>query len=309
MTDDEHPDRRDPTVAAVRETLLSVVDRRITGDLTDPALLAAVVAIERLTVALRTTDTETLARVVVDGPGAAPGASRPGHHLDELLAESHAQVVEGLARRADGRETDAALVNPDGGAFDIVTDATLLRAAVRAAQNSIDAMPYYRERYGARGSRFASTDSAWLVSLAALPDDVAVKQVLWLSRVLAGRGMPSWLMEVHLRALIAEVGDAAGPEAVGSLPAAAVTLTSTRRAHVDDELLGAAEEWADETAGYAVPVPRAGLLLAAAVADVRSGLVRDDHALAGWVLDPVHSSVGAATALAEVRERILAQVR
>ncbi|GAA1876802.1 hypothetical protein [Lapillicoccus jejuensis] len=308
MSDEDHP-RREPAVAEAQEVLLSVVDRRLTGDLTDPAVLAAVVAVERLTVALRTTDTATLTRALSEGAGAVPDASRPGHDLAELLQEGYGQVLEGLNRRADGRDSDAALVNPDGGAFEIVTDASLLRAAVRAAQGSIDAMPYYRERYGARGSRFASTDSAWLVSLAPLPADVAVQQVGWLSRVLAGRGMPSWLMEVHLRALVDEVAAAAGPQAVGSLPEAERSLTQVRRTHVDDELLLAAEEWADETAGYAVPVPRAGLLLAAAVADVRSGLVRDDHALAGWVTDPAHSSVGAATALAEVRERVLAQAR
>ncbi len=209
---------------------------------------------------------------LLDGPDAVPDGSRPGHDLAELLQEGYGQVLEGLNRRADGRDSDAALVNADGGAFDIVTDATLLRAAVRAAQGSIDAMPYYRSGTGARGSRFASTDSAWLVSLAPLPEEVAVKQVGWLSRVLAGRGMPSWLMEVHLRAHRRGGRRRGRPQAVGSLPEAERSLTQVRRAHVDDELLLAAEEWADETAGYAVPVPRAGLLLAAAVADVRSGL-------------------------------------
>ena len=105
-------------------------------------------------------------------------------------------------------------MNPGAGSYDVTTDATLVRAAVRAAQRSLDAMPYYGVRYGERGSRFATTDSAWLISLAPLSEERANRQVAWLCRVLAGRGMPSWLMELHLVELVAEVRSVAGDDAV-----------------------------------------------------------------------------------------------
>jgi hypothetical protein len=166
-------------------------------------------------------------------------------------------------------------------------------------------MPYYGARYGARGSRFATTDSAWLISLADLTQDRAVHQVEWLARVLAPRGMPSWLLEIHLDALVAEVRSVADEDAVGSLPAAALALATTRRRHVDDDLLRSADAWADEALGDTLPVPRTGALLAAAVADERAGVTRDDSSLVGWLTDPERVPEAAAAALHAVRRRII----
>jgi hypothetical protein len=227
----------------------------------------------------------------------------------ELVAEGEHHVVAGLARRAEGLPADAAVVNADAGGYEITTDATLLRAAVRAAQRSIDAMPYYGARYGARGSRFATTDSAWLVSLAWLDEAGATRQVQWLSRVLASRGMPSWLLEIHLDELAREVRSVADAAAVGPLPAAAAALASARRAHVDDRLMEAADAWADEALGDELPVARTGALMAAAVADASSGVTRDDTALVDWLSDRERVSDAVATALLEVRRRIVDEAR
>ncbi|NUR15275.1 MAG: hypothetical protein HOQ13_03070 [Dermatophilaceae bacterium] len=176
-------------------------------------------------------------------------------------------------------------------------------------------MPYYGARYGARGSRFATTDSAWLVSLAWLDEAGAVRQVQWLARVLAARGMPSWLLEIHLDELVGEVRSVADPGTVGALPAAAAALASARRRHVDDELLEAADAWALEAveavegAVDALPVPRAGALMAAAVADARSGVTRDDTALLDWLTDGERVPDPVATALLEVHRRIIDEAR
>ena len=59
-----------------------------------------------------------------------------------------------------------------------------------------------------------------------------------------------------------------------------------RRRHVDDDLLRSADVWADEALGDALPVPRTGALLAAAVADERAGVTRDDSAVVDWLTDP-----------------------
>jgi hypothetical protein len=295
--------------AEARQLLLDHVDRALTGPLEDPAVLAAVVGVERLVVATGTTDEQVL-RLALTGrltSREAPGADLG--RVAELVVEGENHVVAGIARRAEGLGADAAVVNPDAGGYEITTDATLLRAAVRAAQRSIDAMPYYGARYGARGSRFASSDSAWLVSLAWLGEAGAVRQVEWLARVLAGRGMPSWLLEIHLDELVREVRAVAGADAVGALPAAAAALASARRSHVDDELMRSADEWADEALGDALPVPRAGALMAAAVADARLGVTRDDSALLDWLTDAERLSPADAAALRDVRRRIVERAR
>ncbi|WP_460934675.1 hypothetical protein [Phycicoccus ginsengisoli] len=289
----------DPSDEA-RQLLLAHADRTVTGRLDDPAVFAAVVGVERLVVATGSADPEVL-RAVLQGRLPEHGH---GSDVANLVAEGERHVAAGLVRRANRQAVDAALVNPDAGAHEVTTDATLVRAAVRAAQRSLDAMPYYGIRYGERGSRFASTDSAWLVSLAGLGEERAVRQVGWLCRVLAGRGMPSWLMELHLVELLGEVRASAGEEALGALPAAAAVVTDTRRRHVEDELLALADGWADDAVGDELPVPRAGALIAAAAADVLAGIARDDRALVDWLTDPARVRPEVADALEWVGRRV-----
>jgi broad specificity phosphatase PhoE len=288
-----------------RQLLLAHVDRAVTGRLDDPALFAAVVGVERLVVATGSTDADVLRAALEGRLGEGLRADAPhGDAIASLVAEGERHVAAGLLRRANRQTVDAALVNPDAGAYEVTTDATLVRAAVRAAQRSLDAMPYYGVRYGERGSRFASTDSAWLVSLAHLGDERATRQVAWLSRVLAARGMPSWLMELHLVELVGELRQAAGDAAVGALPAAAEALTSARRRHVDDELLVQADGWAQDAVGDELPVPRAGALIAAATADVLTRTVHDDHALLDWLTDPARVRPEVAESLRWVRRQV-----
>ena len=285
--------------------LLDHADRKVTGPLEDPAVLAAVVGIERLVVATGSTDVRVLYAALA---GRRVPDSDP-ERVAALVAEATRHVVAGLLRRSTGQAIDAGVVNPSSGGYEITTDATLLRAAVRAAQGSIDAMPYYGIRYGERGSRFATTDSAWLISLATLAESRAVHQVQWLSRVLAARGMPTWLLEMHLDALVSEVRSVADPAAVGSLPAAADALAVARRRHVDDELIRSADDWADEALGQDLPVPRSGALMAAAIADERSGVTRDDRVLVDWLTDPERVETDVATRLLALRRRVLASAR
>jgi hypothetical protein len=299
------PGMTDPAADEARQLLLANTDRAVAGRLDDPALFAAVVGVERLVVATGTTDAEVL-RAALEGR-----LQEHDHGADvaALVDEGERHVVAGLARRANRETVDAALVNPGAGSYEVTTDATLVRAAVRAAQRSLNAMPYYGIRYGERGSRFATTDSAWLISLAHLSEERANRQVAWLCRVLAGRGMPSWLMELHLVELVAEVRAAAGDDAVGALPAAASALTAARRQHVDDELLTLADGWADNAVGDELPVPRAGALLAAATADTLTGVATDDHVLLDWLTDPARVRPEVAAALRGVRRRIRATAR
>src|SRR5689334_16999083 len=164
------------TTDEARQVLLAHADRTLTGRIGDPAALAAVVGIERLVVATGSTDATTL-RAAVEGRLTGHG---PGSNVAALVEQAERHVTAGLLRRATGQSIDAAVVNPEAGAYPVTTDATLVRAAVRAAQRSFDLMPYYAVRYGERGARFASSDSAWLISLAPLGSAVAIRQVAWL---------------------------------------------------------------------------------------------------------------------------------
>jgi hypothetical protein len=288
-----------------QQVLLDHADRRATGPLEDPAALAAVVGVERLVVATGSADEHVLRAALAGQP--VPGADP--ERVETLVAEATTHVLAALIRRSTGQAVDAGVVNPASGGYEITTDATLLRAAVRAAQQSIDAMPYYGVRYGERGSRFATTDSAWLISLAALTESRAVHQVKWLSRVLAARGMPTWLLETHLAALVSEVRSVAAPGAVGSLPAAADSLAVARRRHVDDDLMRAADAWADDALGRDLPVPRTGALMAAAIADERAGVTRDDRALMDWLCDPTRVEAHVSARLLQLRGRLLTAAR
>jgi len=282
-----------------RGLLLEHVDRTVTGLLDDPAVVAAVVGVERLVVATGSTDPATLR-------GALDPAGHPDADVAEVAAEALASVAAGLERRDGGEPVDAGVVNPDAGRHEIVADAQLLRAGVRASQRSYDATPYYRLRYGGRGARFASTDTAWLISLADHDEEQAVRHVRWLARVLAGRGMPSVLLERHLGALTAELRAVAGDGAAGPLPAAADDLATTRRRHVEDSLLARADAWAEQSLGADLPFRGTGLLLAAATADVLAGVTADDRPLVGWLTYPERLRPEAAAAVHAVRDRIRA---
>jgi hypothetical protein len=70
------------------------------------------------------------------------------------------------------------------------------------------------KRYGERGWRFSLSDSGWLQTLRELSPDAARAQLLWLSNLLAARGMPRYLMARHLEhphaELVSRLADRAG---------------------------------------------------------------------------------------------------
>jgi hypothetical protein len=296
----------DPSAAAyageARRLLLEHADGALSGFVEDPALVAAVVGVERLVAVTGSTDAATLREALSPTPHPDPAVA-------EVAQEAVDSVAAGLERRYTGEPVDAGLVNPDAGRHEIVTDATLLRAGVRASQRSYDAVPYYRLRYGGRGARFASSDAAWLISLAEHDEEQAVTHVWWLARVLATRGMPSLLLERHLVALAGELRSVAGDDEAGTLQAGAEALPAALRRHVDDDLLGRADRWAAEALGGDLPFRGTGELLAAATADELSGLTPDDRQLVGWLTYPERVPPNAVGRLLEVRDRIRAAAR
>lgn len=266
--------------------LLDQAPRTSRGRLDDTVTWAAVVGVERVALVAGTTDPARL-RLLLQG--AADGAVR-----DEVHA-AWQRVADAIDLATRDRGPDSGVVHRDAGHHSVTTDAERLRAALRAAHRTFEGEPYYRDRYADRGARFAGSDSAWLVTLADLPADAAVGQAQWLARVLAGRGMPSWLLERHLDDLSEELRDAGIDP--GALPTAAGALRDQRRTALGDDRLASADaRLAEAVPVDAAPVGAAGLALAAA-ADVATGLAASADPCLVWLTDPVRCAPSAAEAL------------
>lgn len=181
-------------------------------------------------------------------------------------------------------------LNPEAGDHAICLDSRELQAALRAGERSWRRFPYYERRYAERGQRFTRSDSAWLVSLAGSGAATVDGQIAWLGLVLASRGMPRWMLELHLEALYAEL-IAAIPEREATYVAllgAAQMLREQRLAFMDEAVFAAqstafAQQVGDE---WDAKLPETGALLVAAVADERAGITRAVPSLVGWMTEP-----------------------
>jgi hypothetical protein len=186
--------------------------------------------------------------------------------------------------------TTAAVVNPDAGAHRITADPRELEAARAAGERTWTCYPYYAWRYGERGRRFTLSDSAWIATLAQEPDGRVAEQVAWLGVVLASRGMPRRLLEVHLGALAEELTRAVPDRAAAfaKLGRAGAALADARRGHLDDAALAELSSRFDEEAGseWSARLPRSGEILASAVADERGGIGAAVTSLEPWFAAP-----------------------
>ena len=183
-----------------------------------------------------------------------------------------------------------AALNPGAGRHPIPSDLREVRAALRAGERSWQRFPYYAWRYGERGRAFTRSDSAWTVTLAHHPQEVVDQQVRWLGALLSARGMPQWLLQLHLETLYEEL--------VGILPErqatyerllhAAAMLHELRRQHISDEAFAALAEGFARRVGpeWGSRLPEAGGLLVAAVADERAGIARAVPSVEAWMTDP-----------------------
>jgi heme oxygenase len=96
----------------------------------------------------------------------------------------------------------AAAMNFEAGDHAIPQTPVEIDLALRAARSAWEKFPYLEQRYGARGKRFTNSDSCWLVTLTRTSrQDVATKALDWLRTVLATRGIPTVVLEIHLRTI------------------------------------------------------------------------------------------------------------
>lgn len=210
-------------------------------------------------------------------------------------AREVAEELAGLAASLDGRAARplsqlVAVLNPEAGKHPIAGELAELEAAALAGDRSWAEFPYLRLRYAERGIRYAWSDSAWLVTLCHLPQAEIERQIDWLGRLLAARGMPRLLLERHLELLHEELTRAIpGREAhYAPLRWAAAGLRAERLAHVDEGLSGELEAALVAQLGprAAREVPGAASLLASAVADERAGVAGGAASLLDWLTDP-----------------------
>jgi heme oxygenase len=180
-------------------------------------------------------------------------------------------------------------LNPEAGSHPIPDDVREIRAALLAGERSWQRFPYYEWRYGARGRRFTRSDSAWIVTLTNHRQAAVDQQVAWLGRLLASRGMPQWMLELHLEVLYQELV-AAVPEkqaTYAKLLLAAAMLHDIRRAQIDDAVFQSLASEFDALVGpdWSTRLPRTGGLLAAAVADELGGIPQAVSSLETWMTD------------------------
>ncbi|MDI1447458.1 hypothetical protein [Polyangium sp. 6x1] len=180
-------------------------------------------------------------------------------------------------------------LNPEAGMSPMPTDPREIDAALRAGKISLRLTPYYGFRYGERGVRFTRSDSAFLATLPEHDEATIKRQIEWLAGVLANRGMPSVLLEQHLRVLARELTRAV-PEKRDFYRALVVASDGlrARRAALLPESAGRPIAEAFPAAAGLPNTWRTrgtGHLLVAAVADERAGMRNAVPSLEAFFLD------------------------
>lgn len=193
-------------------------------------------------------------------------------------------------RAPPARYGEATAVNPQAGNHVITSDARELAAARRAAQRTWAHFPYYGRRYGVRGRRFALSDSGWLATLCDLAPPTAIEQVKWLGVVLSSRGMPQWMLEVHLEMLHEELARAIpeSPGRYGILLGGAAALREMRESRFPPARFQSLAAAFDARIGPVLARQHRGMggILVSAVADEGAGIGQAVPALTAWALDP-----------------------
>lgn len=182
-----------------------------------------------------------------------------------------------------------ARINPEAGNHPIPSDKREIQAALKASNQCWNEYPYLEKRYGTRGKRFTDSDSCWLATLAVLDQRNVQKQVDWLCRVLAPRGMPSLMMESILCHLSQEL-TAAVPENIAlyqKLHNCSETLKENRNRLIAEKTF---KDLADEFEKKLEPDMRetyknTGLLLVSAVVDEKNGVTGVLSGIQEWLVD------------------------
>lgn len=178
------------------------------------------------------------------------------------------------------------LHNPNAGSYPLPSDKREIRAVLRSVERCYDLHPYLAWRYGAYGEAFTRSDGGYLATLSEHPQSHVNAQAFWIGEMLACRGMPRLMVEVHLDLLYEEliVERPSRAPRYRKLRLAADHLRKARHRWIVqgdfDSLAQTFERTSDGT------LPNAGVLIVAAACDDASGLVKAIPSLMSWLADP-----------------------
>ena len=194
-------------------------------------------------------------------------------------------------------------VNPEAGDVPFPTDVREIELAEYSARIIWRACPYFQLRYAERGRRFGASDVGYLIVIASSPESVFFDQIDWLARVLAGRGMPSCLLELQLR-ILAKGGAQRNWPGTEKALAGADRLLAERRRWLSDaqekKIIAMCEESSVfESRNWNIGL---GMLLACAVADNDAGITSSTEPLFGWLLSQQTTSGSMADIVSQVRD-------
>ena len=181
-------------------------------------------------------------------------------------------------------------INLEAGNHPIPADKREIEAALKASDRCWNAYPYYQNRYGARGKRFSDSDTCWLATLPSLDQISLQKQVDWLCRLLAPRGMPSLMLESLLEYLAVELTRAV-PEnqaLFDKLLKSSQKLKERRLKHIEETVYSQLAE--DFEQSVAIDMMKGfentGLLVLSAVIDEHNGIPGGPSGILNWLIDP-----------------------
>jgi hypothetical protein len=180
-------------------------------------------------------------------------------------------------------------VNSEAGDHAVSTEPLEQAAAEAAVRASWREFPYYPKRYGERGWRFSLSDTGWIETLFHLNMSDARAQIAWLGRLLATRGMPTYMLERHLSLLHRELLRVARDREARFAPLldCAASLRETWQAQIPqarfDEL---AHQFEVRVRGRMTHVANMGVIVVAAAADEKAGITGAIASLESWICDP-----------------------
>jgi len=197
------------------------------------------------------------------------------------------------ARLCPFSENDLSLqasdINPEAGGHTVPQNPMDIVLALQAGKMAWEAFPYLQMRFGERGMRFTSSDSCWLLALTQLPTEAATKNLNWLRRVLAPRGIPTIILTQHLRQIAKLLNDAHAVQSSCRSESYTAFLDNVdlEQKYTNQYLHNSTQEFSRKMASCSgLRVPDAAELIASAWLDERAGITGAFEASKCWFVSP-----------------------
>lgn len=179
-------------------------------------------------------------------------------------------------------------LNPEAGDHPIPQNPKELEFSLRAGKRAWKKYDYLEKRFGERGKRFTTSDSCWLVALSQLSQEATTQSLKWLRKVLASRGLPTVILEYHLREIQNEMkADGYNSLTIASYDGFLAALESERNSSFDSEMLAAVIHKYDAVFKSAPgeKVDHAAELIVSAWLDGKAGVPEALSSLQKWLTD------------------------